>query len=115
MEVNVTFPEEYQSKELAGKAAVFKCEISKIEAKELPELDDEFAKDVSEFDTLEEYKADIRKNLTEKKEKEATRAIEDAAVDKIIENATMEIPDAMLETRHRIWSMILREDCRLRA
>lgn len=99
VEVNVTFPEEYQSKELAGKAAVFKCEISKIEAKELPELDDEFAKDVSEFDTLEEYKADIRKNLTEKKEKEATRAIEDAAVDKIIENATMEIPDAMLETQ----------------
>ena len=99
VEVNVTFPEKYQSKELAGKAAVFKCEISKIEAKELPELDDEFAKDVSEFDTLEEYKADIRKNLTEKKEKEATRAIEDAAVDKIIENATMEIPDAMLETQ----------------
>ena len=67
-DVNVTFPEEYQAKELAGKAAVFKCEVKKIEKKELPELDDEFAKDVSEFDTLEEYKADIKKNLTEKKD-----------------------------------------------
>ena len=98
-EVNVTFPENYQAKELAGKAAVFKCTVKKIEMKELPELNDEFAKDVSEFDTLEEYKADIKKNLEEKKADAAKRAKEDAAVDKAIENASMEIPDAMLETQ----------------
>lgn len=99
LDVNVTFPEEYQAENLAGKPAVFKCEVVKIETKELPELDDEFAKDVSEFDTLEEYKADIKKNLAEKKEKDAVRAKEDAVVDKIIENATMEIPDPMLDTQ----------------
>ena len=71
VEVNVTFPEEYQAKELAGKAAVFQCDVKKIEAKELPELDDDFAKDISEFDTLEEYKAELKKNLTLKKEQEA--------------------------------------------
>lgn len=98
-EVNVTFPENYQAKELAGKAAVFKCTVKKIEMKELPELNDEFAKDVSEFDTLEEYKADIKKNLEEKKADAAKRAKEDAAVEKAIENASMEIPDAMLETQ----------------
>ena len=98
-EVNMTFPENYQAKELAGKAAVFKCTVKKIEMKELPELNDEFAKDVSEFDTLEEYKADIKKNLEEKKADAAKRAKEDAAVDKAIENASMEIPDAMLETQ----------------
>ena len=97
-EVNVTFPEEYQAKELAGKAAVFKCTVKKIEVKELPELDDEFAKDVSEFDTLEEYKADIKKNLEEKKADAAKRAKEDAAVAAAVENAQMEIPDAMLNT-----------------
>ncbi|MGI6069461.1 MAG: trigger factor [Blautia sp.] len=99
VEVNVTFPEDYQSAELAGKAAIFKCEIKKIETKELPEVDDEFAKDVSEFETLDEYKADIKKNLAEKKEQDALRAKEDAVVDKIIENASMEIPDAMLDTQ----------------
>lgn len=98
-EVHVTFPENYQAKELAGKAAVFKCTVKKIEMKELPELNDDFAKDVSEFDTLEEYKADIKKNLEEKKADAAKRSREDAAVDKAIENATMEIPDAMLETQ----------------
>ena len=98
-DVNVTFPEEYQAQELAGKAAVFKCEVKKIEKKELPELDDEFAKDVSEFDTLEEYKADIKKNLTEKKEADAKRQKEDEAVQKAVENATMEIPDAMIRTQ----------------
>ena len=98
-DVNVTFPEEYQAKELAGKAAVFKCEVKKIEKKELPELGDEFAKDVSEFDTLEEYKADIKKNLTEKKEADAKRQKEDEAVQKAVENATMEIPDAMIRTQ----------------
>ncbi len=98
-DVNVTFPEEYQAKELAGKEAVFKCEVKKIEKKELPELDDEFAKDVSEFDTLEEYKADIKKNLLEKKEADAKREREDAAVQKAVDNATMEIPDAMIRTQ----------------
>lgn len=101
VEVNVTFPEEYQAKELAGKAAVFQCDVKKIEAKELPELDDDFAKDISEFDTLEEYKAELKKNLTLKKEQEALRAKEDAAIDKAIENAQMEIPDAMLNTQAR--------------
>lgn len=99
VEVNVTFPEEYQSKDLAGKAAVFQCDIKKVETKELPELDDDFAQDVSEFDTLAEYKEDIKKNLTERKEKEARTAKENAAVDKAIENAQMEIPDAMIETQ----------------
>ena len=101
VEVNVTFPEEYQAKELAGKAAVFQCDVKKIEAKELPELNDDFAKDVSEFDTLAEYKEDVKKNLTESKEKEALRAKEDAAIEKIIENAELEIPEAMLDTQCR--------------
>ena len=99
VEVNVTFPEEYQAEELAGKPAVFKCKINKIEKKELPELDDDFAKDVSEFDTLDEYKADIRANLAEKKAEDAKRAKEDAAVDKAVENAQMDIPDAMIDTQ----------------
>ena len=101
VEVKVTFPEEYQAKELAGKEAVFQCDVKKVEAKELPELDDDFAQDASEFDTLAEYKEDIKKNLTEKKEKEARAAKENAAVDKAIENAQMEIPDAMLNTQVR--------------
>lgn len=99
VDVKVTFPEEYQAAELAGKDAVFKCVVHKIEMKELPELDDDFAKDVSEFDTLEEYKADIKKNLLVKKEEDAKRAREDAAVDKVIENAQMEIPDPMIENQ----------------
>ena len=98
-EVNVTFPENYQAENLAGKPAVFKCTVKKIEVKELPELDDDFAKDVSEFDTLEEYKADIKKNLEEKKADAAKRAKEDAAVDAAIEKASMEIPDAMIDTQ----------------
>ena len=101
VEVNATFPEEYQAAELAGKAAVFQCDVKKVEAKELPELDDDFAQDVSEFDTLAEYKEDIKKNLTEKKEKEARAEKENAAVDKAIENAQMEIPDAMVDTQVR--------------
>lgn len=98
-EVNVTFPENYHANDLAGKPAVFKCTVKAIKVKELPELDDEFAKDVSEFDTLEEYKADIKKNLTEKKEADAKRQKEDEAVQKAVENATMEIPDAMIRTQ----------------
>ena len=101
VEVNVTFPEEYQAAELAGKAAVFQCDVKKVETKELPELDDDFAQDVSEFDTLAEYREDVKKNLTEKKEKEARAAKENTAVDKAIENAEMEIPDAMLNTQVR--------------
>ena len=77
------------------------CDVKKIEAKELPELDDDFAKDVSEFDTLAEYKEDVKKNLTEKKAEDARRAKEDAAVDKVIENAQMDIPEAMIETQTR--------------
>ena len=101
VEVKVTFPEEYQAKELAGKEAVFQCDVKKLETKEVPELDDEFAKDVSEFDTLAEYKEDVKKNLTEKKEKEARTAKENAAVDKAIENAQMDIPELMTKTECR--------------
>lgn len=101
MEVKVTFPEDYHAEELKGKEAVFKCTVKEIKVKELPEADDEFAKDVSEFDTMEEYKADIRKNLTEKKEAEAKKAKESAAVAKVVENATMEIPDAMIDEQVR--------------
>ena len=101
VEVKVTFPEEYQAKELAGKEAVFQCDVKKIETKEVPELDDEFAKDVSEFDTLAEYKEDVKKKLTEKKEKEARIAKENAAVDKAIENAQMDIPELMTKTECR--------------
>ena len=101
VEVKVTFPEEYQAKELAGKEAVFQCDIKKVEAKELPELDDDFAQDVSEFNTLEEYKADVRKKLEEKKEAAAKEAKEEAAIAKAIENAQMDIPEAMIDTQTR--------------
>ena len=101
VEVNVTFPEDYHAEELAGKPAVFKCTVKEIKEKELPELDDEFASEVSEFDTLAEYKEDVKKNLTEKKAEDARRAKEDAAVDKVIENAQMDIPEAMIETQTR--------------
>ena len=97
-DVNVTFPEQYHAEELAGKPAVFKCKVNAIKAKELPELDDEFASEVSEFDTLAEYKEDIKKNLTEKKEKEAKTKKEDQAVEKAVANATMEVPEAMIQS-----------------
>lgn len=100
-EVNVTFPEEYQAKDLAGKAAVFKCKVNEIKVKELPEADDEFAKDVSEFDTLAEYRDDIRAKLLERKTQEAKREKERKALDKAVENATMEIPDAMINEQVR--------------
>lgn len=96
-EVNVTFPEDYHAEDLKGKAAVFKCTVKSIKVKELPELDDEFAKDVSEFETFAEYKADIEKNLKTRKEDVAKREKEDKVVDKIIENAQMEIPEAMVQ------------------
>ena len=99
VEVNVTFPEEYHAKELAGKPAVFKVTIKEIKEKELPEINDEFAGEVSEFETLEEYKEDLKKKLTETKEREAKTAKENEAVDKAIENASMEIPDAMVNSQ----------------
>ena len=95
-EVNVTFPEDYHAEELKGKEAVFKCKVKEIKVKELPEADDEFAKDVSEFDTIAEYKDDLKKNLLEKKEAAAKREKETAAVAKVVENASMEIPEAMV-------------------
>ena len=101
LDVNVTFPEEYGAKELAGKAAVFKCKVNGIKVKELPAVDDEFAQEVSEFDTLDEYKADIKAKLLKEKEDEAARAKEDAVIGKIIEGAKMEIPDAMVEYQTR--------------
>lgn len=101
VEVNVTFPEDYQAKELAGKPALFKVTVKEIKVKELPELNDEFAQDVSEFETLGEYKADIKKNLEEKKHAAAMSSKEETVVDKVIENATMEIPEPMIETQVR--------------
>lgn len=101
VEVNVTFPEDYQAQELAGKPAVFKCTIKEIKEKQLPDLDDEFAGEVSEFETLAEYKEDVRKNLGEKKAEEAKLEKEDKVVDAIIADAKMDIPEAMLETQQR--------------
>lgn len=97
VEVNVTFPEEYHAPELAGKEAVFEVKINGIKVKELPVIDDEFAEEVSEFDTLEEYKADIRAKLVEQKEQAAKTEKENKVVDLAIENATMDIPEAMIE------------------
>ena len=97
----MTFPEDYHANDLAGKAAVFKCNVKAIKVKELPELDDEFAKDVSEFDTLEEYKKDIAQKLKERKEDVAKREKEDKVVDAIIENAQMDIPEAMIQNQIR--------------
>ena len=98
-DVNVTFPTEYHAAELAAKPAVFKVKLHEIKVKELPELNDEFAQDVSEFDTLDEYKADVRKHLEVEKENEAKRTKEDEAIAKIIEKSEMEIPEAMIETQ----------------
>ena len=100
-EVNVTFPEDYQSSDLAGKAATFKCKINKIEAKELPELDDEFASDVSEFETFKEYKADTRKKLEDQKAQQVKEAKRDAALAAAVENVEIDIPEAMLATEQR--------------
>ena len=99
MEVNVTFPENYQSDDLAGKDAMFKCTVKKITEKILPELDDEFADDVSEFSTLAEYKDDVRKNILERKQRSAQTAKENQAVEKVIADAHVEIPEAMLRTQ----------------
>lgn len=99
VEINVTFPEEYHAADLAGKAAVFKCTVHEIKAKELPELDDEFASEVSEFDTLDAYKADIKAKIKEQKLADGNRKKEDQAVEKAVANATMEIPEAMIDTQ----------------
>ena len=101
VEVKVTFPEDYQAENLKGKDAVFKCTIKEIKEKQLPALDDEFASEVSEFDTLAEYKEDVKKNLAEKKEKDARNAKENAAVQAAVEVSEMEIPEAMLETQQK--------------
>ncbi len=98
-DVNVTFPEEYHAKELAGKEAVFKIKLHEVETKELPELDDEFAKDVSEYDTLEELKASIRKGMEEQADREAELNVENALVDQVIESMEGEIPQAMYDNR----------------
>ena len=98
-EVNVTFPTEYHAADLAGKPATFKVTVKEIKVKELPELNDEFASEVSEFDTLDEYKKDVEKKLVEKKEIEANSKNEDAVVAKVVENATMEIPDKMIDAQ----------------
>lgn len=99
VEVNVTFPEKYQAADLAGKPAVFKVKINEIKAKELPELNDEFASEVSEFDTLAEYKESLKKDLEKKKQDEAKRTKEDEAIQKIIDKSKMEIPEAMIDTQ----------------
>ena len=101
VEVNVTFPEDYQAEELKGKAAVFKCTIKEIKEKELPALDDEFASEVSEFDTLEEYKKDVKETLTIEKEKAARDAKEAAVIDAIIADSDMDIPEAMVTTQQK--------------
>ena len=101
VEVNVTFPEDYPAEELKGKAAVFKCTIKEIKEKELPALDDEFASEVSEFDTLEEYKKDVKETLTIEKEKAAREAKEAAVIDAIIADSDMDIPEAMVTTQQK--------------
>ena len=99
VEVNVTFPEDYQAQELAGKPALFKVAIKEVRTKELPELNDEFVQDVSEFDTVDAYKEDVKKKLAERKENAAKGTKEDEAIKKIIDKSKMEIPDAMIDTQ----------------
>ncbi|MDD6340510.1 MAG: trigger factor [Butyrivibrio sp.] len=99
IEVNVTFPEDYQADNLAGKPAMFKVTVKSIKEKELPAANDDFAKDVSEFDTLAEYKADLKKTLTEKKKDEAAKIKKSKAVEKVVENATMDIPEPMVKSQ----------------
>ncbi len=101
VDVKVTFPEEYHADNLAGKEALFKVKINEIKEKELPELDDEFASEVSEFETMDEYREDVKKNLAEKKEKEAKDKKEDAVIEAIVKDSKMEIPEAMIDTNVR--------------
>ena len=97
IDVNVTFPEEYHAEDLKGKPAVFKVKVNEIKVRELPELDDDFASEVSEFDTLADYKADVRAKLEEKAKENAEAKIQDAVIEKAIENAEFDVPDAMIE------------------
>ena len=99
-DIDITFPEDYHA-DLAGKAVVFKVKVHEVKEKEVPELDDEFAKDVSEFDTLKELKADLKKKITEERQKDADRAFEDALMEQVAANITADIPDAMVETQAR--------------
>lgn len=101
VEVNVTFPENYQAQELAGKPALFKVKMKEIKAKELPELDDDFAQDVSDFETMSEYREDVKKNLQERKENQLKNEKEEAVVEKIVENASMDIPEPMIDSEVR--------------
>lgn len=98
-DVNVTFPEQYQATELAGKPAVFKVKVNEIKCNELPELDDEFAQEVGGVDTLAAYKEELKKGLVEKKEEEAKKTKEDEAIQKIIDKSEMDIPEAMITTQ----------------
>ena len=98
-EINVTFPEEYHAEELKGKPAMFKVKVKEIKEKVLPELDDDFAQDVSDFDTLAEYKEDLKKTIATRKENEAKAKKEDEAIAKIIESSKMDIPEAMINTQ----------------
>lgn len=99
VDVNVTFPDEYHAEDLAGKEATFKVKIHEIKAEEIPELDDEFVQDVSEFDTVAEYKDSVKAKLEEQKQNEIKRAYQDEAIDKIVDKSTMELPDAMIDTQ----------------
>lgn len=99
VDVNVTFPEEYHAEELKGKAALFKVKVKGIKVKEIPDADDDLAQDVSDFDTMEEYKEDLKKNLLARKEEELKRVKEEAVIGKIIENAQMEIPEQMVQSQ----------------
>ncbi len=98
-DVNVTFPEDYHAEDLKGKAAVFKCKLHEIKVRELPKVDDEFAKDVSEFDTVAELKDDLKKKITERKEREADTAVESQIIDELVDGLKAEIPEAMIETK----------------
>ncbi|MGI6778814.1 MAG: trigger factor [Acetivibrionales bacterium] len=112
VDVNVTFPEDYGQKELAGKPALFKVKVNSIKVKELPELDDELAKDVSEFDTLQEYKDDLKKKLSEKAEQQAKNQTEDSIIDKVVENSKIDLPQVMIDKQ--VDRMIYDFDLRLR-
>lgn len=101
VDVNVTFPEEYHAPDLAGKAALFKVKVHEVKTKELPEIDDDFAQDVSEFDTLEEYKADVKKTIEERKAGQALTQKQEKVITKAVENAEMDIPDPMVTTQAR--------------
>ena len=112
-DVNVTFPEDYHASELAGKASVFKCKLNSLKVVELPNLDDEFAKDVSEFDTLNEYKADIKAKIVERKEKAADSALEEALLGMLVEKLEADIPAPMIEAEAE--NMVRDYDNRLRS